>query len=51
MARRLAAMVLALLAAACSAEQAGRAAQAACRSAPNTCTDREAAPASRSPGL
>lgn len=49
--RRAAVLLVALLLAACTAEQAHRAAASACRASPNTCTEPEAIPASRSPGL
>ncbi|MFM2150341.1 MAG: hypothetical protein RLZZ187_2647 [Pseudomonadota bacterium] len=43
--------MLVLLLGACTAEQAYNAAQFHCRAFPNTCTDPNAIPASRSPGL
>ena len=44
-------ILLALLLAACSADQVQRAATSACRANPNTCTEPGAIPATRSPGL
>jgi hypothetical protein len=44
-------MLLALLVAACSAEQAGATFRTACRHNPGSCTDRDAIPATRSQGL
>jgi hypothetical protein len=49
--RSAAAVLLALLLAACTAEQAHRAAASACRASPNSCAEPDAIPASRSPGL
>ena len=44
-------IALALLLAACGAEQVQRSAVSACRANPNTCVEPGAIPATRSPGL
>jgi hypothetical protein len=44
---RVAAVLLALLLGACTAEQAGRSAQSACRANPTNCTDAGTIPATR----
>jgi PBP1b-binding outer membrane lipoprotein LpoB len=45
-----AAILLALLLAACTAEQAGSSARSACRANPTVCTDPATIPAMRGPG-
>ena len=49
--RRAALTIMILMLGACTAEQAHRNAAGLCRASPSLCTDPDAVPASRSPGL